>query len=202
MTALQKLSLEDAGLKYIESSLDNGGKGLCLKLLGLPLAQGSTYTIVPEDIDIDRAYQFETGGHFNIDIKSWLAEHVIKLSSANAMGTLIFQDVWGAKPEDSGFKKIRRSKMFFNQTDVYHFVEANNITKHYIVRAMEEIASYLLIGMFVNVPVTAAKLSADRFVDDKFIENLARHTQEIYVSAYDQESIVVWQRKALPTKSA
>ncbi|HEX9132967.1 MAG TPA: hypothetical protein VF844_11805 [Ktedonobacteraceae bacterium] len=195
MANLKKLPLGQDGIKFVESRLVSGGKGICLKLLNLPLSEGTVYAVVPEDTSLDRAKQFETGGLAQwIYGDAWLAKHVISLYSDNMDGTLIFHDVWGASPTDSGFRKKRKSEMFFNQTDVYHFVEAGYINSDIVIRTMREIASFLLIGAFINFPIVASELPADGFVDDSLIDELVRNTQEIYVSAYDQEGFVVWQR--------
>jgi hypothetical protein len=194
MTALKAISLGAAGLSFIKTGLYDGGKGVCLKLLDLPLSEGTVFTPLPTDVGLDRALTFKVGGIIkNANIEGWFAEHIVSLSSKNPNGSLIFQDVWGGRPGEAGTKH-RKSSMFFNQTNLYHFVEPKNMNPQSIIYAMREITSFLKIGAFVNVPIAASKLPKDLFVDDNFIEHLANNTREIYISAYDQEGLVIWQR--------
>ena len=61
------------------------------------------------------------------------------------------------------------------------------------MNAIQEISSFLLIGILVNIKNISTNLSDSLFVSDNFIDDLAKNTREIYVTAYDQEGIVVWE---------
>ena len=194
MNTLVKTPLGQNGIDYVTSCLQKGGKGLPQRLLQLPLAKGTTYSPLPELVSSERAKQFDTGGLMNMsDGQTWLAEHVLLLSSAYPSHTIVFHDVWGGRPGDSGIKN-RSSRMFFNQSDLYHFVGSPHMSLESILTAMRELASFLLVGAFVDIAVADETLPTDKVVDEGFITMLAQHTREIFVSAYDQEGIVVWQR--------
>ena len=190
MKNIEKFQLGDDGLKYVQACLEN--KGLCQNLRRLPLDEGKVYAVLPKDTDPIRAGKFDQGSNLGLDPYGWLTRHVSKLSAAHPNGTFIVHHVWGASPGDPGLKDWELDNILFNQTDTYSF--AHGADAKGVERAMHT-SSFLFVGIFTEFPIEDDELSGDRFVSDDFIEKLAQRTLEIYVSAYDAESFIVWQRE-------
>lgn len=189
---LKQQSLGESGIAFLSDKLK--GTGMIGKLPDLLLEEGLCFAVVPQAISAERARQFDVGGLMDMsEGQNWLASHALSVLSRRQEGTLIFQDVWGARSYDPGVR-TKTSKMFFNQSDVYYFVEAKNANEHSILAAMREIRGFLLVGVFTEKQVVADQLPADGLVADDFIDAITRMTSEIYLSAYDQESFVVWKR--------
>jgi hypothetical protein len=189
MNDIKEFPLGEDGLKYIEACLEN--KGICTNLRRLPLAEGKVYAVLPEHTDPVRVGKFSEGSNLGINPYDWLAKHVSKLSALHPNGTFVVHHVWGASPGDPGLKDWELDNILFNQTDTYNFAHATDVIN--IERAMHT-SSFLFVGIFTEFPIEESQLTADRFVSDDLIDKLAQHTLEIYVSAYDAESFVIWRR--------
>jgi hypothetical protein len=83
---------------------------------------------------------------------------------------------------------------FFHNKFVNYFVESRKANEASVAEAVGAVASFLLVGAFVHYPLTAAQLPADLTVGDTLLRDLAANTTELYVSAYDRESYVIWRR--------
>jgi len=194
MATLTEVPLGPSGLRYVESCLKHGS-GLCSKLLEVVASGGTVFTPVPDGTSLTRAEAFEVGGlMFRQDMKTWLVKHLDGLRSQAPEGCVIFQDVW-AKSSDPVIK-VSESESFFYDSGVYYFVDAAHLDARRVEKAVNDVTSYLLVGVFTGSPVVSSGLPANRDVDEASIDDLAQNTIEIFVSAYDQEGIVVWRRNS------
>ena len=64
-----------------------------------------------------------------------------------------------------------------------------------IQRTVNAVASYLFIAFFSRYSMSSQTLPTDRIVSEVVIDEIALHTLEVFVGAYDQEGLVVWNRK-------
>jgi hypothetical protein len=196
MNKLTEVQLGLEGIKYIEMSLRDAGVGLSERLLDLNLLQGCAYTVLPEDnANLERALKFSIGSRMDSSIAyNWLASHIYASLSKNTEGSIIFHDAWGAKHGDAVLKE-NKSNFFFYQSAVQYFVVGKNVAVDTILNSIKKVHSFLFVGALVNVSVIANKLPASKIVDNGFMNNIVKHTQEIYVSAYDREGVVIWKRE-------
>jgi len=191
---MEELYLDADGIRYVESCLQKGGRGLCVELLRLPLYQGKAYTFVTTDLGIAQIKEFERGGLMSMnDGQTLLARHAVSVAQSNPNSALVFQDVWGTKPGDRVLKS-RRTKLFFNRSEVYYVVEGDKLSLDEVVAAIREMTSFLIVGALFDNSSILGELDSGSFVSDRFIKTVAENTMEIFVNAYDQESFVVWQR--------
>lgn len=190
MAELIEIDLGKEGIEYVEDCLRQG-TGLSRKILSLPLQSGRAFAPLPTNTSVDRARSFEAGGLLSWrDTLDWLARHVQAEWRRDPEGTLVLQDVWGARPTDEAVQRTKVRK-FFDAENVYYYVEASEQQIEDIVR---ETSSFLVVGVFAHFPVGRANLRPPGIVAKSFIDRLARTTEEILVTAYDREGLVLWRR--------
>ena len=190
MTEIAELPLGPEGSRYVLSCLEQG-TGLCSKLLPRVIAGGSTYAVVPEGTPLARASKFDAGGLMSRrEMKGWLASHLNGLRLQNPEGAVIFQDIW-AQPSDPFLKRVK-STTLFEGSEVYHFIEAEKIDSWSLEKEISDITSFLLIGVFTSASALPKVLQRDRFIEEAVVDKWIEKAIEVYVSAYDQEGLVVW----------
>lgn len=188
--ALNLYPLGDDGIELVKSRLDDAAKGLAKELWHLPLSTGAAYALVPEGTTLERMRQFEYGGLVRrTAMYEWFSHHVLNLNSRNKDGVLIFQDAWGARPCDPHLQE-RKSRMFFDATDVHYFVPSEEIETETIIQASKDLRGFRELGSFVT---TTKKLN-DQVLDKSELQLLAANVLEIYVDSYDAESFVIWKK--------
>jgi hypothetical protein len=103
-------------------------------------------------------------------------------------GTLVIQDIW-AKSSDPPLRHSS-SKKFFQDGNVYFFCERDDADS--IQQTIRAVTSYLFIAFFSGHSMSSQMLPLHHVVSKNVIDEIARNMQEIFVSAYDQEGLVVW----------
>jgi hypothetical protein len=189
---LKEAPLGQDGIAYVESCLRQG-TGLCTRVLDLAFADGDAFAPIPEHTIAERARSFGVGGliarrHAN----RWLGEHLQGAWRPGFGGTLVLQDIW-ANPSDPAVQNSE-VKRFFQGANVYYYCEIPDVDWYWIQRAKRAMASYLFIAFYTRSPIRDDELLPDHTVDEALIDRLARSTTEVFVSAYDQEGLVVWRR--------
>lgn len=193
MRPLNSFPLGKGGIDYVMSCLQSAEGGLCRKLLELPIRDGSLYAVLPDDIALERATEFKLGGIMKMgDGRNWLARHVMATVERNDI--VVFQDVWGGRPKDPVVGR-RSSRVLFDRSNVYNFLLFDDLNVESIIRTLREMSSFLLVGITTRIP-DGATITDRSTVDEGFIGALAQGASEIYVTAYDQESFVVWEAPA------
>lgn len=194
---LIEVDLGNEGINYLEEHLRQG-TGLCRKIRRLPLKSGQAFAPLPQHTSLDRAKLFEAGGLLSWrDTINWLADHVRTMWHDEPDGTLIFQDVWGGRPTDPVVQR-KATQNFFHADNVYYFVESPEQPINSIV---QETSSFLLIGVFVHFALRDRDLGPQRIAAKGLIDKLARSTEEIFVTAYDREGLVVWRQQFATSRS-
>jgi len=192
MTILFERDLGTDGIAYVRQCLRQA-QGLSSKLLELPLTSGKAYAPIPEQTSVNRAKSFNEGGLITRhETNVWLVEHLWNLWKIEGGGTLVLQDIW-AKPSDPAAQRTQ-SKKFFNDANVYYFLEEDDTNVSAMESTIRSIASYLLVAVFTGYVIRDSDLLPDRLVGHEIIDALARATKEVFVSAYDQEGLVIWRR--------
>lgn len=191
MTSLMETALGPDGAAYIANCLRQG-TGLSRKLLELPLMSGNVFAPLLKQLSRDRATSFNVGGMMARQTCClWLADHLRHLWETAGSGTFVLQDIW-AKPSDLSIRRSR-CKSFSDASSVYYFLERGEMSVAAVEVALSAITSFLVIGIFTGCQIRERQLPLDRKVSPAVIEELAANTREIFVSAYDQEGLVVWQ---------
>jgi hypothetical protein len=187
---LLEIDLGEEGKQYI-SSWFRGGTGLCSKI---PLERGGdVFAPLPAGTPRERALQFKVGGLTSWrETCVWFERHLEQLSDRTGDGSLVFQDVW-AKPQDParGFDGL----FFDRSSGVYYVLGAHEINAAAISLTMRRIKSFLLVAVFCKCSFRPADLSSPGILDETLIDEMANNAQEVFVTAYDREGMVVWVRK-------
>jgi hypothetical protein len=151
------------------------------------LAGGRCFAPLPEGTSAMRAGEFLAGGLMKRrDGVAWLAAQTEHQTEARLDSTLLFQDSW-LKPEHAA----RHNGSFVDRTAVYQAIGARDIEFKSVDDALREVTSFLCLGFLVNLSVPDSVMRSGA-ADDRLTSNLAKHVDEIYISAYDQEGWVVW----------
>lgn len=188
---LKEISLGEEGKAYI-SSWFTGGTGLSSRIPRQLEQGGDVFALLPAGTTRERALQFETGGLLSWrETCTWFDHEIEQLSSHADKGSLAFQDVWFG-PQDAvggGFDGA-----FFDQSSVYYILGAHEMNAAAISRTMLKIRSFLLVAVFCNLSFRAADVPATRVLDETLIDAMANNAQEVFVSAYDYEGLIVWRK--------
>jgi hypothetical protein len=194
---LKEIDLGKEGEEYVSYSL-TGEKGLCSKIFRGLDRGGDVFSPLPATMSLERAKQFRVGGLTSRrETFAWFGRHVEQLRGRTPNGSLVFQDVW-ARPRDFA---VPRDGMFFDADSVYYALGPREINPAAISLTERQITSFSLVAVFCNFSFCAADVSQTTdasqtpIVSESVIDDIANNTQEIFVSAYDQEGLVVWRRK-------
>jgi hypothetical protein len=194
---LQEINLGEVGQKYVSHWL-GGGTGLCPKLAKQLERGEDVFAPMPPQTSRERAMQFGTGGLMSWrETCVWFEREIQHLSARTDRGTLVFQDVW-ASPRHPVLGEYQ--SVFFDQSGaVYYILGPDDINAAAISLTMSQVYSFLLVAVFCNFSFSAADVPATRILDETLIDGMANNAQEVFVSAYDREGLVVWRR---PTSAA
>jgi hypothetical protein len=193
MTNLTNHPLGVAGVQYVVQNLDQHA-GLAPALLKVLPSGGTTFAPLPEGVRLARATEFRTGGLLRRkDTLTWLGQHVAALAGAAPHAAFVVQDAWGVRPGDPAAAKITEEH-FFNGIATHYFVRKAEIDPESVEAVFCAGSSFLVIGAFARIDIAPSDIPINHAVGDSFVNNLASHVQEIYISAYDGEGVVVWQR--------
>ncbi|MDE2166537.1 MAG: hypothetical protein KGJ66_09400 [Alphaproteobacteria bacterium] len=191
--ALVELPLGQPGMAYVSRCLENETSFL-QDVRRLSFHGGSVFGVVPEGTDLKRAVDFEPS--LDIGMKGpndWLTNRMIARCRANPQSVIVFDEPWGGRRNSPEVAR-RTAPKFFHRNFVYHFVAADQASAPTIDAAMRAGGGFLFIAAFVDYPFTADQIDAEGAIDDRLMQTLAANVREIYVSAYDHDSYVVWQR--------
>lgn len=190
---LREIVLGKEGEEFVSSSL-TGETGLCAKISKGLDRGGDVFAPLPATTSLERAKQFEAGGLMSRrETFAWLERHVEQLSERTPGGSLVFQDVW-ARPH---LFPVPHDGMLFDADSVYYAFGPREISPAAISMAIGEITSFVFVAVFCNFSFRATDVPQTRVVPDNIIDEIANSTQEIFISAYDQEGLVVWRRRDL-----
>lgn len=191
---LIELPLGGPGIDYVRSSLRQE-TSFCRAVAPLVVKSGQVCGLVPEGTTAARAVEFDRGGLVGTrSTDRWLVEHMLSVCHAKPEGLLIFDEPWGGRKGDPAVMG-RRGQRLFHEKFVYHYVEANTANRQLVEDAMKSPGGFLFVAAFSLYTLAASALSSDLTIrDDQVMRNIAVRTEELYISAYDRESFVVWRK--------
>jgi len=190
--ALKQIDLGATGLDYVASCL-RGWPGLCPKLAKQLEQGGEVFAALPEGTSRERVLQFKTGGLLAWrETRVWLDRELEQLSSRSDSGSLVFQDLVTG-PQDPCLGEYE-DVFFDGQSGVYYVIGLHDINTTSISRAISQVNSFLLVAAFCNFSFSAADVPATRILGETLIDGMADNAQEVFVSAYDREGLVVWRK--------
>ena len=179
------------GLLYVKDCLGKWG-GLAEKATNLPILEGRATAILPKDATLARAIQFEIGG-LNIgglDTK-YLSEHFEEISKTYKYSSIVIEDTI-ALSTDEAISKIDCQK-FFHKSRVYYYLNSEQFGVDSIPDLLYASRGFVIIGFFIKEHINDG-LVLNLDVDSDALCSMGRDIQEIFVSAYDGESFVIWSK--------
>lgn len=189
---LKEIDLGEAGLKYVASYLKRE-TGLCSRISRGPERGGDVFAPLPAGTSRERALQFEAGGLLSWrETCVWFERELEQLSGRSDNGSLVFQDVW-AKQQDPVWGE--HDGLFFDRSGVYYVIGPHDFNAAAISLAVRQIISFRFVAVFTNFNLRAADIPPNRVVAETLIDEIAHGAEEVFISAYDQEGLVVWRAK-------
>jgi hypothetical protein len=189
---LKEINLGEEGLELLASSL-RGELGLCSKLARELEQGGDVFAPLPEGTSLGRALQCKWGGLTSWhETSMWFERELEQLRGRTDNGSLVFQDVWFT-PQDpvrGGYDGV-----LFDQSSVYFILGAHDINAAAISETIRRMNSFKFVAVFSNFTFRAAEVPPTRVVAETLIDEIAHGAQEVFLSAYDQEGLVVWRPK-------
>jgi hypothetical protein len=192
MNKLVELPVGVEGLKYVSSCLQQG-RGLCSNALRM-VKNGSAFAVVPDGTSADRAKAFVIGGLMSrMQTKRWLVNHIVTEMQKNWRICLVIQDIW-ARPSDERLAP-NGVKVCFSNDDVYYIISRKSASFEAVMQALEAVSSFLFIAALVHSrsDTLIDCLSGQTFSND-VVKEMTNDVRELFVSAYDQEGMVVWRK--------
>jgi hypothetical protein len=183
---MNKVELHDDGVRYLRETL-NQGLGLAAALIGHICDNDSTYAFLPRTVEASAVIKFEQGGICTLGQSlKCLARHI----SALPPGLIVVQDIWATVSDLTSRENLW--KKHFTVEDQLYFFENSRLLSENSLRALHaQVSSYLFIACYLPSEDEAPPRSA---VVPAYLETIANLACEIYVSAYDQEGFVIWER--------
>lgn len=194
---LNEIDLGEEGLHYVASCL-TGERGLSSKIANELKQGGDVFAPLPVGTSRQRALEFETGGlTTRRETYAWFARRLEQLTGGSPAGSLVFQDVWMNQRDvleyPQNFAKAE-GVLFLDQSSIYYVLDLEDLNATTLSAAVRRIKSFKFVAVFSNFHFRAADIPPTRVVAEPLIEAIAHSAQEVFVSAYDIEGLVVWRR--------
>jgi hypothetical protein len=101
----------------------------------------------------------------------------------------VFQDIW-AKPQDPVWGE--HGGLFFDKSSVYYGLGLHDFNAAAIALAVRQIISFRFVAVFSSFNFRAVDLPPTRVVAETVIDEIVYSAKEVFLSAYDQEGLIVW----------
>lgn len=188
---LKQINLGVEGLDYVTSCL-RGWPGLCSRIVRELERGGDVFTPLPAETSLERALQFKAGGLISWrETCLWFERELERLSGRTDNGSLVLPDLV-ARPQDPVLAKYDR--VFFDQSSVYYILGPHDLNAAAISLTMSQVSSFLFVAVFCNFSFSTADVPTTRILDENLLDEMVNNAQEVFVSAYDREGLVVWRK--------
>jgi hypothetical protein len=214
MNLLKKITFNNKALQYIEQWLKNESGLSQIVLEQTDLQNGKVYTYVPESVDDEKLYQFNSGiykmSKKDQEIKYKLPNNLI--GALHEKGTIVNAEYWIVEDILEDFKKD-----FSNTCIVQDSVSAGILQYHKIEYASEynnTLYSWIQKGMnkqkmfeiihdtpnfrppFIGFSFLEKNFELGKYpiLSNEYFSTLSKCIHKIIVGAYDSESYLVWEK--------
>jgi hypothetical protein len=215
MKQLNKHQLDfDRASEYVRDNLDNVN-GLSRELLNLlDFKKGYFFTLLPDDANFDRIYEFKAGlvlsqnptlehiinGHRSTytwipHIDEELSDLILKEVLSRPDLSCIMDKVTGSLPKDKSHPYFADNYTAFYDEEVYFFLTKANISHELILRCLKFSLSFwhsLCVFTTADLSTISKTLSLEK------IKEICLATELFMVGAYDGEGYVFWEKKEAP----
>jgi hypothetical protein len=188
---LRELTFNQDAIAYIRDQLASDNK-LGSYLLELPLERGTVQSLVPADATPEALKKFSVGGLIQRALtEPRVAEFVSAYLAAGTDRLALLEDA-GARPDDA-YVRASAARYVVHESDVVYMCTPQDGASA-ITSALRAASSYSFVGTLTVGPMPLAtqgeKISAD------VLRRLALASKHVLVSAYDNESVLIWSGEA------
>jgi len=186
MKTIAEIELGKDGLVYVEKIL----KGWSMFAENIPseyLRNGRVFAIVPQGTSLDRAKKLECGGiGMENSVVNWLSEHLLSNKCNDA--ALVIENT-AARSEDKSVKCSSHLKFFYHKW-IYNFCNTSNFSDASIKETFFAQRGFMDISFYISTSVDESRV-LNKEVDEFTVKSFIEHIEEIFLGAYDGESLVV-----------
>jgi len=189
---LRQLMLGSEGLTFMQACLNEGGKLSRTAHTVLSSRKGSCFTPVPEHVGYERALEFEAGGLMPRKLHlDWIQDRVLSFCNKGRENLFVVED----QVLRRGDKSVTELPVnfFYLQDAVHFFVECKSASLGRVEAALREVRSFRFVAFLIE-GLDGLHLTKGSFVNDAMLSQIGERISEIFLSAYDQEGVVVWSR--------
>lgn len=185
---IQRIDLGRTGLAFVREELGGGGP-LAKCVAGLIQDGDAVFAPLDDGADHARAAALETGTSMpTIAIRQWIADY-IGTHWGSKKCQVIFEDTW----LDMNTVHVYPPRCpYFLVNATPYYVPQDDMLLAALSAGEKEVASWrypiFVISPVLPLPSTGVGVETD------YLNNLAQNVRAVLISAYDQESYVVWQR--------
>ena len=189
---LRQIMLGDEGLTFMRACLNEGGKLSQIAQAILSSRDGSCFTPMPEHVGYERALEFEAGGlmprKMHLD---WIEDRVLSFCNKDRKSLFVVED----RVLRRGDKSVTELPVnfFYLQNAVHFFVECKSASLGQVEAALREVRSFRFVAFLIEGH-DGLHLTRGSSLEDAMLSQIGERISEIFLSAYDQEGIVVWSR--------
>ena len=185
---LVKTPLGAAGGKFIAEMLE-GETGLAGAISKKDFTKGQSFAFLPATMHPELTVQFERG-FLIANSMDHLAAHYSDRASKSAESAMILLDQW-MLPGDYGQRPLGRFEVHA-PGELYHCLSGADITVQNMRDCDNLIHTFNWVGVFVEADLPIVARFRQTPFDVGLIDLVIDHTREVFMSAYDGESFVVW----------
>jgi hypothetical protein len=207
---LNKYELDfSSAWEYTLNTLDDAN-ALSIELLKLlDFKEGYFFTLLPEDSNFERLYEFKAGvilPQFPVqeqiidekkitfsripNRRKELSEMILKAMNSKPQFSCIFDDVRG-RPHDKWSDSSFDLNLMFYQEDVYFLLNKNNISLERICKCLKMSCA---IWHSLCVITSADFANIERLLTLEKIQEICLNVELVIVGAYDGEGYIFWEK--------
>jgi hypothetical protein len=192
MTKIIALDVGQAGFHYIETAL-SAHDGLAEKACALPIRRGRVVALVPEGTSLERATEFRYGDltRDGASLDAALTGQILSLGRPSQDSALIVQDPVSHSTYPYIVDQCAEDGKFFYRSTVYWVLNGPDFDQESITDTISLSRGFTTLTFYVRCRVDLQRFM-NREVSAEVIADFASHIEAILISAYDDESSVIW----------
>ena len=185
---MTEISLGQSGQQHAVAVL-RGCTGAAHCLADVVCRPGRLFAPFATEVTLERAMQFDVGGGASRTAAfKWLFEYL----NSKPQGTLVIQDVWFTAA-DLAARQPNYDSYFFDENGVYYTLGLGSLSLENLCKLDREVKSFQSVGFFVATDLNSDFRAQSHRVTGHYFEQLANDAIAVFISAYDQESWIVWE---------
>ena len=189
MEKIIEMNVGEAGLCLMEETLAGWG-GLAARAAQLPIRQGQVTALVPEGTSLERAIDFDCGYLVRTSSTDRVLVRDI-LSRRHQGSSLVVQDTINLPTDEYVVDHCVDGLKFFYDSAVYWFINDEEFDEESVMNTMDLPHGFHILIFLLGCPVDETRF-LNQEVSVAVISDIVNHIEEIAISAYDQESFVIW----------